>query len=328
MFAPIAKLAEWASHPHKKRVYMFHEGSASDKAILGTKGANLCEMVRMKIPVPQGFVVTTETCIEYNTFQSKSKICEMVKGSPLPDFLQTEYKNAIHELERQSNRKFGGTPLGTPTQNFPLLLSVRAGSSIPVVGITETILNLGMNDDVAASIVRLTNNAWFAFDAYRRFLEMFGTVVLGVDRSKYAEIVADIQSKRNVKHHNEFTVADLQLVVERFKQVAEVPTDVWEQLHLTIVAIFQSWYSPRATAFRDIHNIRSDLGVAAIVQSMAFGNLNKHSGTGVCFTRHPATGEKIFDGEFLAHAEGSSLLLLGFLAIVSNTVGQSYAIMN
>lgn len=296
-FTPLAKFAEWVTHPHKKRVYMFHEGSIEDRSLLGNKGANLCEMVHLKLPVPPGFVITTESCLEYFHHQQEMTTKETkVVENYLPQHFIEEYTRAVHELERQSGRKFGcpGTFHSKGDEKLcPLLLSVRSGAAVSMPGMMDTILNLGMNDEVAAKMVEMTQNPKFVMDTYRRFLQMFGTVVLGVDKCRYEDILTTTRNARGVVNDSELGVDVLQLVVNEFKEITPFPNDPWDQLRMAIVAVFNSWFTPRAIAYRDIHSIRNDLGTAVTVQCMVFGNMNARSGSGVCFTRNPSTGEKV-----------------------------------
>lgn len=326
---PIAKFAEWATHPHKKRVYMFNEGSIEDRALLGNKGAkvnqqqcfrlphtisgaNLCEMVHLKLPVPVGFVITTETCLEYFAHLQTLE-ATMNPDAIFPQYFKEEYTHAVQMLERKAGRHFGGeaTKAKPPvaSKEFPLLLSVRSGAAVSMPGMMDTILNLGMNDEVAAQIARATENPRFALDTYRRFLQMYGCVVLGIKPSCYEEVLATTRQDAKVVTDAEFTEIHLQHIVDEFKKLAVVPTDPWEQLREAIMAVFNSWFTPRAVAYRDIHGISSTLGTAVIIQSMVYGNMNFRSGSGVAFTRNPSTGEKVFFGEYLPNAEGKRVAI-------------------
>lgn len=283
-------------------------------------------MVHLKLPVPPGFVITTEACLEYfhhkqslspqeqellGTLPGSGKGDESEKSIGfLPRAFIDEYTRSVHELERQSGRKFGiasGTKPGDE-KTFPLLLSVRSGAAVSMPGMMDTVLNLGMNDEIVARMVTFTNNSKFVLDTYRRFLQMFGTVVLGIDKKRYDNALEAIRLSRGVLNDAELSVADLQLVINDFKAIASVPSDPWDQLRMSIVAVFNSWFSPRAVAYRDIHGIRNDLGTAVTVQCMVFGNMNARSGSGVCFTRNPSTGEKAFFGEYLPNAEGEDVV--------------------
>lgn len=298
---------DWG-HPDKKRIYFFSEGTAEDKNLLGNKGANLCEMFRLGLPVPPGFIITTETCVDY---YNKSK-----ENANLSNLLINQYTKAVHELEKQSGKTFGGIQIGKTGMinkmeqitTIPLLLSVRSGAAVSMPGMMDTILNLGINDELVQIMARLSNNARWAYDCYRRFIQMFGTVVYNIDKKKYDDILENIKTKRNVCCDSLLTVTDLQIVIQDFKQLAEIPSDPWEQLQLAVEAVFNSWFSPRAMKYRDIHNIAEDLGTAVTVQSMVFGNMNIRSGSGVAFTRNPGTGDKVFFGEYLNNAEGEDVV--------------------
>lgn len=298
---PLARLTDWALHPQKKYVYTFQEGSAEDKELLGNKGANLCEMARLGLPVPAGFVISSEACMEY--FQAEGK-------GQLPNHLVEEYTKGLHEIEKRTGMVFGGSSSGAnySKDQFPLLLSVRSGAAVSMPGMMDTILNLGINDDVVSLLAKLTANPRFAYDTYRRFLQMFGDVVLGIDTSQYEEILSAKRKSRNVQHDSELNYDDLLDVVNQFKVITPVPSDPYEQLRMAVEAVFKSWFNPRAVAYRDINNITSVLGTAVTIQSMVYGNYNTKSGSGVAFTRNPGTGENLFYGEYLANAEGEDVV--------------------
>lgn len=305
---------DW-SHPDKKRIYFFSEGTAEDKNLLGNKGANLCEMFRLGLPVPPGFIITTETCVDFFN-NNNNKNNKLSQNSKLSQTLINQYTKAVHELEKQSGKTFGGIQIGKTGMinkmeqitTIPLLLSVRSGAAVSMPGMMDTILNLGMNEELVQIMARLSNNARWAYDCYRRFIQMFGTVVYNIDKKKYDDILDNIKTKRNVCCDSLLTVSDLQIVIQEFKQLAEIPIDPWEQLQLAIEAVFNSWFSPRAVKYRDIHNIAEDLGTAVTVQSMVYGNMNIRSGSGVAFTRNPGTGDKVFFGEYLNNAEGEDVV--------------------
>jgi pyruvate,orthophosphate dikinase len=258
------------------------------------------------ISVPAGFVITTETCSDFFK-QEKHKLLEQ--------FID-EYSKSIRELEKQTGKQFGVTleksrSGGGGFDTAPLLLSVRSGAAIPVPGMMHTVLNLGINDELVQVMARVSNNPRWAYDTYRRFIQMFGTVVLHVDTKLYDDILKMACNKRGVDDVSMLNAADLQQLVGDFKAVAEIPMDPWEQLQVAIESMFCSWYSPRAVKYRDINNLSSELGTAVVVQSMVYGNMNTRSGSGVVFTRHPATGDKEEYGHFLANAEGEEVLLRG-----------------
>lgn len=266
-------------------------------------------MFRLGLPVPPGFVITTETCTDFFNQQGKTQ-------TQLSTVLVDQYTKAIHELEKQTGKYFGGVQVGKQgiistleqINTIPLLLSVRSGAAVSMPGMMDTILNLGINEELVLIMARLSNNPRWAFDTYRRFLSMFGTVVLGAEKSKYEEVMEKARKRRGVEYDSMLTMSDLQTVVKHFKEIATVPDDPWEQLQMAIEAVFCSWYSPRAVKYRDIHGISNDLGTAVTVQSMVYGNMNMRSGSGVAFTRNPATGEKVFYGEYLNNAEGEDVV--------------------
>ena len=267
--------------------------------ILGAKGANLCEMFRLGMPVPPAFIITADNSLEY------FKAGMSNKGYLLPQELMTDIKKGVTELEHQTNKKFG---LGVDqvfdgAPKTPLLLSVRAGSAISMPGMMDTVLNLGINEFVTEHMGKLMNNHRWAFDTYLRFLQMFGTVVLGVDKKRYDDILHEMLKSQDVPHESLLSIANMKDVIARFKKIAAVPDDPWEQLDMAIQAVFRSWNSPLAMKYRDINNISSEYGTAVTVQSMVFGNLNTQSGSGVAFTRNPTTGIKELYGEYLPCSE-------------------------
>eukprot|EP01038_Epipyxis_sp_PR26KG_P012263 gene12263-16443_t len=297
---PLDKFMDWS--PKKKRVYTFAEGTKDDSNLLGNKGSNLCEMFKLGLPVPAGFIITTETSLEY--YQQQLSDSSGASSKQLID----EYSHGIKELEKQTGQTFGGIDSAKSAEYIPLLLSVRSGAAVSMPGMMDTILNLGINDEVAIVLARFTNNVRFAYDTYRRFLQMYGTVVLQVDKESYEYILQNAKNRRGVKSDSELTADDLKIIVEEFKALAKVPEDPWEQLRLAINAVFGSWYSTRAIKYRDIHNISNELGTAVTIQCMVYGNMNNHSGSGVAFTRDPSTGIKRFYGEYLENAEGEDVV--------------------
>ena len=308
---PIKKLStittDWVSHiGQKKSVYEFEEGNAEDRALLGSKGAGLCEMTRLGLPVPAGFIVSTEACAEYfrqsneleiliseNSFESKADL-------GLSKNVWEECCRALKKLEQKTGRCFGGSaPAGDTKCSMPLLLSVRSGSAVSMPGMMDTILNLGINDEIVTLIAAATRNTHFALDVHRRFLRSFGVVVLGVDKSRYDNIVDSVLKSKGRQEGSGFDVADLTLIITAFKGVAIVPADPLQQLRMAIQAIFESWFNPRAMAYREMYGLSNKSGTAVTVQSMVYGNMNNISGAGVCFSHNPSTGERSFCGEFL-----------------------------
>eukprot|EP00600_Ochromonadales_sp_CCMP1393_P015311 CAMPEP_0175033100 /NCGR_PEP_ID=MMETSP0005-20121125/21801_1 /TAXON_ID=420556 /ORGANISM="Ochromonas sp., Strain CCMP1393" /LENGTH=843 /DNA_ID=CAMNT_0016293659 /DNA_START=19 /DNA_END=2546 /DNA_ORIENTATION=+ len=292
MSTGLGKLLSWA-RPPKKNVYYLTEGSVDEKGLLGNKGARLCEMFRLGMPVPPAFVISTDACNEY---------LDNKKVELQPELIQ-EYTKAIHELETQTEKCFGGDV----KEKTPMLLSVRSSTPVSMPGMSETILNLGMNDEVFYALVSSSGNLRWACDTYRRFLQMFGVLVLGVERKHYDEILNTACRKGNFADETQLTVQDLQDIVQSFKTITAVPDDPWEQLRMAVEAIFASWYSAKGMRYRDVHNIPADIGTAVIVQSMVYGNANTRSGSGVAMTRNPTTGEKELFGEYLRNSEGEEM---------------------
>lgn len=296
---------------------------------MGNKGADLCELSRLKLPVPSGFILTTEACNQYfhavvNAPESKSETYTSPSAF-IPSEIMDECIRHVHDLERASGRVFA-KPSGTPAAGnggktsakastthitqavYPLLLSVRASCPISCGGLSETILNLGMNDEVVATLSQLTNNTKFALDTYVRFLHMYGTIVMGIPDSNYESLLTNKRISTGATTNNDFSSSDLQSLVREFKKLAEPPQDPYVQLQEAIASIFNSWHSVKATSYRELHHLSKEHGTAVIVQMMVFGNMNSKSGTGVLSTRCPSTGEKKFRGEFLAAAEGEDVL--------------------
>ncbi|MCG0274745.1 MAG: pyruvate, phosphate dikinase [Thermosediminibacteraceae bacterium] len=280
----------------KKYVFKFNEGSASMKNLLGGKGANLAEMMHIGLPVPPGFTVTTEACTRY--YEEGKKIAE--------EILQQVF-DALEDLEEMTGKKFG-------SPDNPLLVSVRSGAPISMPGMMDTILNLGLNDITVEGLARSTNNKRFAYDCYRRFIQMFGDVVLNVEHEKFEHIISTVKEKRGVTYDTELTAEDWQEVIKNYKGLVEehtgrqFPQDPREQLVMAIEAVFRSWNNQRAIVYRKINKIPDDLGTAVNVQTMVFGNMGEDSGTGVAFTRNPSTGEKAIYGEFLLNAQGEDVV--------------------
>lgn len=280
----------------KKYVYMFEEGRAKMKVLLGGKGANLAEMTHIGLPVPPGFTISTEACIDYNA-----------AGKAMPDGLQGQIDQALAALEARIGKVFGDL-------KNPLLVSVRSGAAVSMPGMMDTILNLGLNDETVRSHAANTGNERFAFDCYRRFIQMFGNVVLRMEHQRFEAILEKHKRARGVEFDHELAPETLREIVADYKaQVRkdtgkDFPQDPKEQLILAIRAVFDSWNNPRAIVYRKIHKIPDDMGTAVNVQSMVFGNMGLDSGTGVVFTRNPNTGEKEFYGEYLLNAQGEDVV--------------------
>ncbi len=285
----------------KKYVYFFGEGKAEGNAkmkdILGGKGANLAEMTNLGIPVPPGFTISAEVCDYYYKHSKK-----------YPEGLKEEVEEHLRRLEKVTGKKFGDV-------NNPLLVSVRSGAAISMPGMMDTILNLGLNDQSVLGLAKLTNNERFAYDAYRRFIQMFGDVALGIEHKKFEQEIEAIKAKRGIELDTEMTVEDLKELVERYKELykregKEFPQDPLKQLWIAIDAVFGSWMNKRAVDYRRLNHIPEDalLGTAVSVVSMVFGNMGDDSGTGVAFTRDPSTGEKRRYGEFLRNAQGEDVV--------------------
>ena len=290
-----------------KRVYTFGdkkaEGNASMKNLLGGKGANLAEMNLIGVPVPPGFTITTDVCAEYNKL-GKDKAVELLKA---------EVEAAVKYVEKIMGTQFG-------SNENPLLMSVRSGARASMPGMMDTVLNLGMNDDAVEGLTKKTGNARFAWDSYRRFVQMFGDVVLGMKpQSKeeidpFEEIMEEMKHAKGIKLDTDFTVEDLKELVTKFKAAVkkqtghDFPTNPWEQLWGSVMAVFDSWQNPRAVYYRALNQIPEEWGTAVNVQAMVFGNMGENSGTGVAFTRNASTGEDIFNGEYLIDAQGEDVV--------------------
>ncbi|MEG1500227.1 MAG: PEP/pyruvate-binding domain-containing protein, partial [Clostridia bacterium] len=278
----------------KKYVYLFSEGNASMRNLLGGKGANLAEMTNLGLPVPQGFTVTTEACGKYYE-----------DGKKISDSIIDEIMVGLSKMEQINNKKFGDV-------TNPLLVSVRSGASMP--GMMDTILNLGINDNVVEGLAKLTSNPRFAFDSYRRFIQMFSDVVMGLDKSKFERIIDRMKKEKNIKMDTEFDANDLKEMAKEFKAFYkkemgnDFPQEPKVQLIEAVKAVFRSWDNPRANVYRRMNDIPSSWGTAVSVQAMVFGNMGAESGTGVAFTRNPSTGEKKLYGEYLMNAQGEDVV--------------------
>jgi len=279
----------------KKYIYQFNEGKADMKALLGGKGANLCEMTRLGFPVPPGFVITTEACVAY------------IEKHDYPDGLPAQIEQYLSDLEKRVGKK-----LGDPKD--PLLVSVRSGAKFSMPGMMDTVLNLGLNDESVVGITGQTGNERFAYDSYRRFIQMFGEIVLGADKDGFEEAMTEMRESRGVKNDAELSAKDLKELVEIFKSIVQketgrtFPTNPREQLDLAIRAVFGSWDNRRARDYRRLYKIPDELGTAVNIQTMVFGNKGDTSATGVAFTRDPATGEKVPYGDFLVNAQGEDVV--------------------
>ena len=280
----------------KKWVYLFEEGNANMKELLGGKGAGLAEMTNIGLPVPQGFTVTTEACTEYYNQDKK-----------LSDEIVDQINKNLVILEAKCEKKFGN-------KANPLLVSVRSGAKFSMPGMMDTILNLGLNDETVAGIAESTNNERFAFDSYRRFIQMFGDVVQEISKNKFDSVLEHAKEKNGYKDDTELTADDLKAVVVAYKKIVkeetgkDFPLDPKEQLMMAIEAVFRSWNNNRAISYRNMNDIPHDIGTAVNVQSMVYGNMGDDCGTGVAFTRNPATGQKKLFGEFLINAQGEDVV--------------------
>jgi pyruvate,orthophosphate dikinase len=290
-----------------KSVYTFGnkkaEGDASMKNLLGGKGANLAEMNLIGVPVPPGFTITTEMCTVYNK-EGREKVLEMIKG---------EVQDGIAYIEKHMGSKF------TDSDN-PCLVSVRSGSRASMPGMMDTILNLGLNDEAVKGLVKKTGNERFVWDSYRRFVQMYGDVVLGMkpaskeDHDPFEEIIDELKAEKGVKLDNQFSPDDLKEMVARFKKAVkkvtgkDFPSDPWEQLWGAICSVFDSWMNERAIYYRELNNIPEEWGTAVNIQAMVFGNMGENSATGVAFTRDASTGEDLFNGEYLINAQGEDVV--------------------
>ncbi|MDH5203570.1 MAG: pyruvate, phosphate dikinase, partial [Nitrospirota bacterium] len=289
-----------AKKKSKKYVYFFGGGKADGrgdmKDLLGGKGAGLAEMTNLKIPVPAGFTITTESCNEY--FKA---------GKKYPTGLWEEVLENLKKVEKAMGMKFGDSV-------NPLLVSVRSGAKFSMPGMMDTVLNLGLNETTMNALIKKTGNERFVYDAYRRLITMFGNIVMGIDRQKFEKAIEEIKIKRGVHLDTDLTVDDLKSLVEEFKIIykrgtgEDFPTDPYEQLKKAINAVFGSWFGDRAMKYRKINDIPDDLGTACNIQSMIFGNLGENSGTGVGFTRDPSTGQRKFFAECLINAQGEDVV--------------------
>lgn len=277
-------------------VYLFSEGNASMRNLLGGKGANLAEMTNLGIPVPQGFTVTTEACNKYYE-----------DGGKIDDSIIEEIYSKLEKLEEISGKKFGSL-------ENPLLVSVRSGARASMPGMMDTILNLGLNDDSVEAMANLTNNPRFAYDSYRRFIQMFADVVMGVEKRLFENLLDEMKDEKGYKFDTDLTADDLKILVEEFKDLykkekgEEFPSNPKDQLIEAVKAVFRSWNNPRAIVYRRLNDIPGEWGTAVNIQEMVFGNKGETSGTGVAFSRNPATGETGIYGEYLMNAQGEDVV--------------------
>lgn len=280
----------------KKYVYLFREGNASMRNLLGGKGANLAEMSNLGVPVPQGFTVTTKAC---NKYYEDGKVIE--------DSIIREIENAMKELEKETGKEFGST-------TNPLLVSVRSGARVSMPGMMDTILNLGLNDISVEAVAKLTNNPRFAYDSYRRFIQMFSDVVMGIEKRLFEDKIDEIKEEKGVSFDTDLNTEDLKKLVSQYKEIyrkekgEEFPQNPKDQLIEAITAVFRSWNNPRAIVYRRLNDIPGEWGTAVNVQQMVFGNKGETSGTGVVFSRNPANGTREIYGEYLMNAQGEDVV--------------------
>ncbi len=266
------------------------------KDLLGGKGANLADMTNMGLPVPPGFTITTQTCKDYNDL-----------GQKLPKGLMQEVEQHLCRVEKATGKKFGDP-------KNPLLVAGRSGAKVSMPGMMDTVLNIGMNDKVVEGMAHLTNNPRFAYDSYRRLINMYGDTVMGVDHEHFEHELSQVKQARGVSEDTQLNVDDLKEVVQRYKKVyrdhvgEDFPQDPMDQLEGAIKAVFGSWMGDRAIKYRQINDVHGLLGTAVNVQSMVFGNMGDDCATGVAFTRNPSTGENKFFGEFLVNAQGEDVV--------------------
>jgi len=283
----------------KKWVYTFEEGDGKNKKLLGGKGANLCEMTQIGIPVPPGFVITTEACVEFLEKRNKELWPELID----------QIREGIRYIERKTGKGFGNP-------ENPLLVSVRSGAAISMPGMMDTILNLGMNDEVTKGLARLTKNERFAYDSYRRFIQLFGSIGLKVEEEKFNKAFEEVKKKYNAKVDTDLDAEALKEICKRFLEIVkrstgkDFPSDPYEQLYIAVKAVFNSWMGKRAVDYRREFNITPDManGTAVNVCTMVFGNMGEDSATGVAFTRNPITGENRLFGEYLTNAQGEDVV--------------------
>jgi pyruvate,orthophosphate dikinase len=311
------KSAKSAPAKKVKRVYFFGagkaEGSVEMKQLLGGKGANLADMTNMGLPVPPGFTITTQTCADYNNL-----------GQKLPRGTMDEVKVNLAKVEKATGKKFGDP-------KNPLLVAVRSGAAISMPGMMDTVLNIGLNDEVVEGLARLTNNERFAYDSYRRLINMYGDTVMGVPHDEFEHELSAVKREAGVELDTDLNTEQLKEVVRRYKEVYKrgtgqnFPQDPLVQLEGAIEAVFKSWMGERAIKYREINEVRGLLGTAVNVQAMVFGNMGDDSATGVAFTRNPSTGENKFYGEFLINAQGEDVVAGIRTPIDCNRMGEEWS---
>ena len=279
-----------------KYVYDFEEGNATMKDILGSKGANLSQMVQNGMPVPPGFIVTTKACVEF-----------LEGESFLVDKIWPDIQEAILRMEAKTGKKWGSGPT-------PLLVSVRSGAPVSMPGMMDTVLNLGLNRDTLEYMAEASQNRRFALDSYRRLIQMFGEVVAGLSPDLFEKVLDEAKKKNNLLYDYQIPAQILEEIAAAYLHIYEshthssFPYDPWEQLKMALTAVFKSWNNPRAITYRNLHSIPHNLGTAVSIVSMVFGNLNEQCGTGVCFTRNPSDGSADLYGEFLINAQGEDVV--------------------
>ena len=279
-----------------KWVYLFEEGNADMRNLLGGKGANLAEMTNLGLPIPQGFTVTTEACTDYYN-----------NGKQISEEIQKQIFDALELLEKKQDKKFGDT-------ENPLLVSVRSGARASMPGMMDTILNLGLTDIAVEGFAKKTGNPRFAYDSYRRFIQMFSDVVMEIPKSYFERILDEIKASKGVTYDTDLTADDMKEIIVRFKAIykenkgEDFPQEPKVQLMEAVKAVFRSWDNERAIVYRRMNDIPGDWGTAVNVQAMVFGNMGDTSGTGVAFTRNPSTGEKGIYGEYLINAQGEDVV--------------------
>ena len=281
----------------KKYVYMFSEGNEMMRDLLGGKGANLAAMVNLGLPVPQGFTVTTEACNEY-----------YADGKIINDEMKKQIDDCLERLEKLADKKLGGL-------DNPLLVSVRSGAKFSMPGMMDTILNLGLNDETVEVVAKQTGNRRFAFDSYRRFIQMYSDVVCEVDKELFEAKLSELKTSKGYESDLDITAEDFEnIIIPQYKEIfktqlgRDFPQEAKEQLMGAILAVFRSWNNDRAIIYRNLNGIPHDLGTAVNVQQMVFGNKGETSGTGVIFSRNPATGENKIYGEYLMNAQGEDVV--------------------
>src|ERR1044072_1532393 len=295
MSTVIEETSETTEPQTTKWVYLFDEGPADDKALLGGKGAGLCEMTRAGLPVPPGLIVTTEAC---NAFFDNDK--------SFPEGMWGQVKEGLQKIEEKVGKKFGDP-------KNPLLVSVRSGAAFSMPGMMDTVLNLGLNEETVQGLAEQTGDLRFALDAYRRFASLFGEIVMGVAHEKFERVLDRFKAQTQGGRDTDLQSDDLREIIAAEKQIilteqSAIPEDPYEQLRVAIAAVFNSWMGRRACDYRKVNRIPDDLGTAVNVQAMVFGNMGAESGTGVAFTRNPSTGEKKLYGEYLLNAQGEDVV--------------------